>query len=205
MQTKIKNLRLQLDGLAQLTEELRPSHGIAVDITKLPNKTTIKEWLELYQSTGIAIADSNIGNPITVLNENSHIKNCHHKLLYAKAWLGKCLGELGVPTPYKNDGNRKSVEDIEETADKVTQVVGFPKNHHLDERIEVKDRGKELTHIEKVDWLRQEIEIVVNEIKDINTQGQNREFAIARTNAYNYACEARFELGFELERLRNEK
>ena len=111
-------------------------------------------------------------------------------LIMSKAWLGKALGELGVDTPYKNDGNRKSINDIEPTAD--TSSI---ENHF--------DALTPRNTIEWIDYARQEIEKVSDEIKNIPTQGLSREFAICRTNSWNLACEARMLLGFYLEFLRN--
>jgi len=155
--------------LATLTKSLNP----------------IKSNLEEQQVIG-----SNIEWKKVPDRNSKEIESCIKKLLFSKAWLGKCMGELGSPTPYVNDGKRKEVTDIEPTAD-----VSIS-NESLD--------YENATYIEKIDFIRQRIENISNKIKDINTQGQSREFAIARTNAYNYSCEARFELGFELERLKKE-
>lgn len=119
------------------------------------------------------------------------IYKIRRKLLpYAKAWLGKCLGELGIESPYKKDGERHSVSDIEPTAER---SPGFLVDINL---------WESMNHIEQIDYLREDLGKISEEIKHLSTSGQTREFAIARTNAYNYVCEARFELGFELENIR---
>lgn len=135
------------------------------------------------------------------LSPTSETLEAAHNLLYAKAWLGKCLAEIGVESPYKS--GYKTVDDIEPTADVANPLVLF---RRPDGTLRCKwpdgYNENEPSHIEKVDWLRIEIQKMTEEVKEIPTQGQSREFAIARTNAYNYLCEARFALGFELQRIK---
>lgn len=176
MVNEIKNLRVKIDGLARLTKELKP-------IKFLDNELEAMSWPK----------DLAAGNP-------KEIEEAVDNLYLAKAWLGKILQELDVPTPYKNDGNRKTVEDIEPTADEDkgnNTLVGY---NHLNGVFQ----WSKLNHIEKVDWLRQEIQGLVDTVKspDFASSFSTRELAIARTNAYNYLCEARFWLGFELQRIR---
>lgn len=153
MQEKVKQLRINIDALAQLTGELNCYN----------HETT------------------------TLSKEVFHSKE---SLYMAKAWLGKVMEELGVESPYKS--GYKTKQDIEPTADVA------PKGTFADYLT--------LTnHIEKVDYLRTQIESLVKEVKelDLNLEVRlSREFAIARTNAYNYLCEARFHLGFELQRIK---
>lgn len=167
MKEQIKQLRVSIDGLAQLTKELKPM-------------------------------DCNSNNP-GLKNNSPQIEKAYDSLILAKAWLGKMLGELGVDNPYKS--GYKTKEDIEPTQDvsEVLCTTGL-------EGIATNKTWKELNHIEKVDCLRTEIEKIVNEIKSIaRTDAQNftKEFNISRTNCYNHLCEARFWLGFELERIKN--
>jgi len=206
MKEQIKQLRVKLDGLAQLTKELKP--------------IVIREQLGLD------------GKYFNDYKNTVQIEKAYDSLILAKAWLGKVLGELNpkyciaeydifqhikkiveygddvdfltlkakelgqnysviVNTPYANDGNRKTVEDIEPTQDVSGPVLVF----------------EDFNHIEKVDWLRQEIEKLINIVKQISLAQQpdilfSREFSIARTNSYNHLCEARFWLGFELQRIK---
>lgn len=136
------------------------------------------------------------------LSPSKEIEKTYDSLILAKAWLGKVLGEIGEPTPYANDGNRKSVEDIEPTADKGFKYIQISETE--DYIINDGIKWSSLNHIEKVDWLREEIQLIVNIVKDIHISNYqvSREFNIARTNSYNYLSEARFHLGFELQRIR---
>lgn len=163
MKEQIKELRINIDGLAQLTKELCP--------------------------VKVAI--------ISGYKNSREIDKVVDSLYLAKAWLGKVLGELGVESPYPKDGTRKTIKDIEPTAD-VVKKIEFPYT------VIGVEKPKELCHIEKVDWLREEINRISIKVEDIDTKGQCREFSIARTNAYNYLCEARFHLGFELQRIKEE-
>jgi hypothetical protein len=170
MKARVKELRVKIDGLAQLTKDLEP------------------------------IRNMGFRNNKAYLFENSvEIEKAVDSLYLAKAWLGKILGELGEETPYANDGNRKIIEDIEPTAD-----VAREEDLH--------DGGwqwgeyQEKSHIEKVDWLREQTKKISDEVSKwyIHTQTPSREFAIARTNVYNYLCEARFWLSFELTRVKKD-
>ena len=157
---KIKELRVTIDGLAQMTKEMNENNTF-----------------------------------VGIMNFSIEIRNAHNSLILAKAWLGNLLGVIGEQTPYANDGKRSDVKDIEPVADK--QVWEY-----------FNDNWKEKNHIEKVDWLREKINKVIEPIqKDefiFHQPVKGREAAIARTNCYNHLCEARFHLGFELSRLRDE-
>lgn len=202
MKEEITKLRVQIDGLAQLTKDLRP----------INESSPFRNRHELHLEGWI---------------NSKEIEKAVDSLYLAKAWLGKVLGELGEETPYKNDGNRKEVKDIEPTADKYSFNKIPLEDNSIKDYFSVTDipsiLWSEKSHIEKVDFLRQEIEKVIKEVKEIpvgenikiiDVQGVlperfefksfSREFAIARTNCYNHLSEARFWLGFELERLKNE-
>lgn len=125
------------------------------------------------------------------------LPNAYNSAIFAKAWLGKALGEIGVENPYKS--GYKTKEDIEPTAD----VEVNPKWYTTEGDWSSKN------HIEKVDSIRTGIDSLVKEIVELGTPqiGETtftttREFAIARTNSYNHLCEARFWLGFELQRIK---
>lgn len=151
MQTKIKDLRVQADALAQYLKDLSVS------------------W-EITQAT--------------------------RSILFGKAWLGKLLGELGVESPYPKDGERHDLKDIEETADKASPTDKASLTYEVP--------FTDFNQIEMVDILRQKLNELVDEVVEINTTDHTREFSIARTNAYTKFSEARFWLGFELERIREE-
>lgn len=176
MVEEIRYLRLQIDGLAQLTEDLKP-----------------------------------LNNFIDGEYNSQEINNAVQSLYLAKAWLGRSLKVLDVPTPYKNDGKRKEVSDIEPTADVFPNPVvaegniPFPENYGGTPENPIK--WVKSSHIEKVDWLRQEIDKLDELLMTINYNGEFKVtdfFFLCYNNARTYLNEARFHLGFELQRLREE-
>lgn len=145
------------------------------------------------------------GNPDCIECDISYETNkSYDSLILAKGWLGKFLAELGAENPYKS--GYKTKEDIEPTAD-VSLPITLAKQ--LNTTKPIGSSVEEMNHIEKVDFLRTEIEKVIGEAK-ILSDGTfefkpSRESAIARTNAYNHLCEAKMWLGFELSRIKEEQ
>jgi hypothetical protein len=208
MKNQIKELRIEIDGLAQLTKELKP------------------------------IFIEYIGEREGYQDNSNEIKESHKSLLLAKCWLGKVLQELGEETPYKNDGNRKTVDDIEPVADTHTVLEQNKKENRFGKSVinlnNESVRWEELNHIEKVDFLRQEIKNIIDKYKNINNtlsvyyeeefnKLEIKECEILKSGGkfdlseeacklpnfelelqfvYKYLSEARFYLGFELQRLK---
>lgn len=110
-------------------------------------------------------------------------------LILGKAWLGKLLGEFDSPSPYPKDGTRKTVKDIEPTADRFEGEKVW---------------GEDATHISKIDVIRQRIQVISETTKTMELGRGTWGCNVARTSAYNSFCEARFWLGFEFERIRKE-
>src|SRR3989304_5586669 len=134
MEKQIKELRVKIDGLSQLIKDLKPYRNEICN----PPEFEIEEF-----------------------NTNSkEIEKSYDSLILAKAWLGKVLQELGIETPYKNDGNRKTVEDIEPTTDteSTADPMGLTHNNHLG----FVYTWSKKNHIEKVDWLRQQIDSITS-------------------------------------------
>lgn len=124
-----------------------------------------------------------------------HAKN---NILLSKCWLGKMLGAKGVSSPYKNDGNRKQISDIEPTADKNTGLS-------IEEEEHLVYTGK--NHIEKIDWIRTQLiylsENIIN-LRNGYCEAKHVDYEdVYQNQAHIRLCEARFWLGFELERIRN--
>lgn len=115
-------------------------------------------------------------------NNSKEIEKTVDSLYLGKAWLGKLLGELGNENPYGS--GYKTKEDIIPTQDTATLEISLDL----------------LTHIEKVDWLRTEIEKVAKELSTFNNEKLT--FKIYKEHSFKHLCEARFWLGFELERVR---
>ena len=196
---QIKQLRVEIDGLAQLCEALKP-------ITKPIGGLYRHEYEEM-----------------TVNSEE--IKEAVKSLKLSKAWLGKVLEQLGNENPYGS--GYKTVEDIVPTADVASRIEDYPvaPDHWPDGEVYK-------SHIEKVDWLRTEIKRLLGKIEkptvtiDVSSiKGDfNIEKYLEEMNKYGvmllepcvqvqsggidkaaqYLQEARFWLGFELGRIRDE-
>ena len=179
---QVKQLRVEIDGLAQLCEGLKP-------ITKPIGGLDRYEYEEMIVNS-------------------EEIKEAVKSLKLSKAWLGKVLEHLGSETPYVS--GYKTVEDMEPTADKAEIVCGCVGVDQVNDRDTSKDAftvaGKLVvenygTHIEKVDWLRTEIKSLIQKLHHNNPKGY---YDRALWKAEEYLCEARFWLGFELGRVRDE-
>lgn len=196
MQEQIKEIRVQLDGIAQLTKEL--GNVTKIEGKYIPEGINPDDFIKECKVKGFP------KEAITVWMPSKEVNKAYDSLILAKAWLGKVLEELGSETPYKNDGSRKEVKDIEPAADKpgidsTTFTIWLHKDF-------IQGEWYNKNHIEKVDWLREEIKnLIENKLLVLNgPPSTTRELAIARTNSYNHLCEARFWLGFELGRIRDE-
>ena len=155
MKQQVKELRVKIDGLAQLVNGLS--------------------------------------------EQSEEIKDSVKSLFLAKAWLGRVLGGLGEGTPYSNDGKRKTVEDIEPAADRKKEVNEFMAyKGGTGERDYV-----DFNHIEKVDWLREEIQKASEEYKDLWFTKCGDLQGFLYSVVYQHLSEARIHLGFELGRVRD--
>lgn len=188
---EVKQLRVKIDGISQLVKVLEP--------------------LREERFKGVYDPDSN-----TLISEihgrnyrinSPEIDKAYDSLILAKAWLGKVLGQLGEATPYKNDGYRNQVSDIEETADQGEIPLAYPViqvNHTKP----IGASTREMNHIEKADWLREEIKTIIDEDL-MMLVGRFSETPSGRPKMYyefiyKHLSEARFWLGFELQRIREE-
>ena len=125
---------------------------------------------------------------VELLPSSPETLSAKDSLLFGKAWLGKMLGMMGVETPYKNEGKRVAIEDIEPTADTA--------------EIELHEEWQTYTEVKKIDWLRQEIGLIVADVEAINRDKGGRRAGVLKENVYTNLCEARFWLGFRLEYIR---
>lgn len=133
------------------------------------------------------------------LHQSRQVDKCVDEILLSKAWLGKALGSLNVESPYPKDGDRKNVADIEKTADTADALV---MEDLLIEEADFHDKNP----VEKVDWLRQAIGKSITSAVTTLNYGVFAD-KIGTTiidNVITHLTEARFWLGFELERQKNE-
>jgi hypothetical protein len=224
---QIKQLRVSIDGLSQLTKELKPFPE-----NPLMTGVTSKELVRCYDS--LILAKAWLGKILGELAEKEFKIDLEKEYTFTiykspsdyeqVSYLGKNLPEdkkqllygqwlKDNTTPYANDGNRKTVEDIEPTADKGPSKKDFDPDsskdkwgitHPVIQNIEYPDGcfWNLLNHIEKVDYLRQEINKCVDLLPWELLQKSNIEIQV--NNCYTHLSEARFWLGWELSRLRDE-
>lgn len=217
---QLTTFRKKADALIQLVEKLNPNPCFITPMDAIPNGWSLEEFVEEFEKhpTTVLKAHRTSNDPIqTVLNPE--LANCLEQLKMAKAFAGKIMGELGKATPYANDGKRKTVADIEPTADR-------PSEEELDFwPMNTKDPENEgllnWNHIEKVDFLRQAIDQLIKmELYQISTQLKDWTYVVSTGDLNDKGVrislfeaevmaaltKARFWLGFELERIqKNEK
>ena len=196
---QIKELRVRIDGLYQLTKELKP---LLIDDGNDYN------WH--VQDVPLSETDnSRVGLDYFLTANSKEVNKAADSLILAKAWLGKLLGELGSENPYSS--GKREVKDIEPTAD--TAHAKFRFFRSMDGSIKLKredgeyrDIDDKIAHIEKVDWLRSEIEKIISKERNIKTtlQMYTPEISLITKNVYTHLCEAKMWLGFELRRVRDE-
>jgi hypothetical protein len=198
MKEQIKELRIQIDGLSQLVKELRPVGQFLIDISKLPNEASLEEVMGVFENVG----HDNVGHDkefiIPLPQQSKEIEKAYDSLILAKAWLGKILGKLEAESPYPKDGTRKTVDDIEPTADSI-KILEIEKDYIADKK------WSDMNHIEKVDWLRQEIQKIANKDFDVSLGSDvTDDYRLSRyaDNCEDHLSKARFWLGFELQRIR---
>lgn len=136
-----------------------------------------------------------------------HVFSCIESLSMAKAYVGKLLGEIGEPTPYKNDGNRRYIKDIEPT-DAVANKENKPDNIFESNGDYISEFSKN-TYTGQIDSLRELIQnyLIIPVIKIDDEEDYScalgREGAIYRTQVFIHLTDARLHLGFELGRIRD--
>jgi hypothetical protein len=197
MKTQIKELRVRIDGLAQLVESLgKPLIIVGNNIS--PDDIS-EELLKMWRGAPSNVIKLSNEKPVEHYSFNYNLYECHKSLRLAKAWLGKVLGELGEESPYKNDGKRKEVKDIEPPADKSAKSI-----------------LSNMTYVEKIDFLREDIKRIINDIKELNNKEMSSKgllymmqhiWIISKYQdcALFHLSEARFHLGFELQRIKEQE
>lgn len=199
MKNKVKELRAKIDGTAQLVKELKPQSQYRLNINAVPDGMTAEEFIYNFRQHGWELYDAQKGiDPIP--QQFKEIEKSYDSLILAKAWLGKVLGELGEKTPYKNDGKRKTVEDIEPASD--SEYVYHGRNYK-----KFLEDWDAKSYIEKVDWLRERIKECYEKFNTIsfsvNFKSLHKEpWLTMIPNINTYLSEARMWLGFELQRVK---
>lgn len=200
MVNQIKELRVKIDGLAQLTKSLNPVQrplAISIESIKKAGFTDMDEWFRVFNTTSIAFFDNENDFKVQSIHTPKELEKAYDSLILAKAWLGKVLGELGTESPYKS--GYKEIKDIEPTTD-TSKVKKYNINKSKEDSPEI--WFEDLNHIEKVDWLRTEIEQCIDLLPFEIVQTTKLELFI--NNSYTHLSEAKFWLGFELQRIKEQ-
>ena len=206
---QIKELRVKIDGLHQLTKDLKPNVKWEINVATIPPFFTVEEYIELFEKTNYSIVNMPEGDKTIreIPTQYKEIEDAAKSLLLAKAWLGKLLGELGSDNPYST--GKREVKDIEPTADAAHLNEGISEYSNIQVQLGVNPSEifnaeiyKRKNHIEKVDWLRSEIQSVIDEVyKILEINSRSR---LTGENAWRHLCEAKMWLGFEFGRVRDE-
>ena len=212
MKEQIKQLRVEIDGLTQLCEGLKPIKDGAAIHYRLKGLDLLSiHCTASERAVHKAKYEKEYDQVIRETSKNTdEIKEAVKSLKLSKAWLGKVLGDLGSENPYGS--GYKTVEDIVPETDKAKTVCGIMGVDGETPRLKAVDtftlNGKimseysQMSHIEKVDWLRTEIKAVIQRLSNIFNYN---EFGVSNGElARIYLQEARFWLGFELGRVRDE-
>lgn len=192
---KVKELRVKIDGLSQLVKQL--NNVVVLDLAKIPEGWDVDKWIYYIKTMNYQVVDNKDKPEIIDLNK-SEVINCYNSLILAKAWLGKILQELNVESPYKS--GYKTKEDIEPTADKAkNEVLNQEGALNIGDYLLLPNWGN-MSYIEKVDLLRTQIKKLVDNTEDFSLSVEGID--LEQGFVYKYLCEARFWLGFELQRIK---
>ena len=196
MKELIRDLRIEIDGLAQLCEELRPLKDGYLLHSRMKGLDLLSiHSTEAEKTAHRARYEKEYNQIIRETSKNTEeIKEAVKSLKLSKAWLGKVLESLGNENPYGS--GYKTVEDIVPTADVASRIVDYPVAPDTWPEGEVTK-----SHIEKVDWLRTEVKSLVQKLNKISIGGYS--YKDLETSS-KYLTEARFWLGFEMGRIKDE-
>jgi len=75
MEKQIRNLRIKIDGLAQLTKELSPKQKYIVDIAQMPKSLgwSLEQWLDVFNRSNYGIVNSEEQQQLEGINFNQFI------------------------------------------------------------------------------------------------------------------------------------
>lgn len=175
MEQQIKNMRVRIDALSQLAMNVLLSYPV-----KFPTKE----------------------NKLREYEFSKELQHAYDDLILAKAWLGKVLEFIGTESPYKNDGKRKTVADIEPTADQGVYIDPYSPDYLTNSGV----IWHEATAIEKIDFIRQRIKEKIENPETMMLESDHKYFneILSCLNHHSrHLNEARFWLGFELQRIRD--
>lgn len=120
----------------------------------------------------------------------------------SKMWLGKLLSFIGAQSPYANEKKIKTIQDIPPTAE---QAI-LSNNQELNEQFRA---FQNLNPLDAILLLRERLQFIADSIEndlDLDNEklsiSDQRLARVCKTNAWQYACEAKFDCGIALSKLR---
>lgn len=177
-------LRKQLDAYSQLTLEMKTMENLGISC----------DYKDVLDNKLLTEVVGHIGKTTT-----KELQAAANHILLAKAWTGKLLGYLSVPTPYEADKDRNEVADIKPTDARVDIGPWKERNNW--------SAKKDVQKISSLrDLLQTALDFIQGYFPATDAKIDNmRSFAICRTKIEEHLVEARFQFGFELARIRDEE
>ena len=205
----IKQMRLRVDSLYQTVYSLKPLYPryvLKIDQHRIPTdkhgeiQKAFQDFISGKKAHAVVLDGVEL-KPLQV-QQFPELLNASNELFLVKSWLGKFLGLLKEETPYKNDGQRSEVKDIEPTAD-TSQPMESSDSHIKDVDMIRELISKEIkTFIEFMDTAPDPFEL---EIKEEDMRNFHMQVGVIGINIFTHLSQARFYLGAELARIRKEE
>ncbi|KKM02234.1 hypothetical protein LCGC14_1786450 [marine sediment metagenome] len=152
----------------------------------------IKQLRLQLDGLGQLVHDLRLCHPGDFSENSAEVTLAETDVFFAKGWCGQLLSQLGQKTPYKNDGKRKGIKDIE------------PADDHISEFEDEASYGDK-NHIQKVDWLRQAIGVHKGQVLQWSMSPHtfviNQHALWCVQQIWIRLTDARMSLGFELQRI----
>ena len=193
MKQQIKNIRICIDSLIELTKTLYPDSFYVIDIAQRPDNISIEDYINQIKKTGVIISDSSKVN-IQNLNHKHmptfyrELEEAKKHLILAHKWLGKII-EYTTAETYLDD-------------DKVNPLI--MNDVYNESEFESKN------YIEKINYLIDKInEIIKTKPLDFDFSESDTPFETAYTheeyNLFQHLTEATFWLELEIDRVKEKE
>lgn len=174
MKEQVKELRVKIDGLAQLVKSLKP-----ITIDRAANhEESSKYWKENpnYDLQPVFTFDDK--------NLSKEASKAYDSLMLAKAWLGKVLEELGADNPYGT--GYKTKEDIHPAADvadlkSLYAIAKYRAFKDIECYVQYGNNHNELVSIAKE--LGEQYSVVINDCRFFIKQ--EKEYVFTKSRSFN--------------------
>jgi len=186
MKQQIKNIRICIDSLIELTKTLYPDSFYVIDIAQRPDNISIEDYINQIKKTGVIISDS---SKVNIQNLNhKHMPTFYRELEEAKKhliltykWLGKII-EYTTAETYLDD-------------DKVNPLI--MNDVYNESRFESKN------YIEKINYLIDKIKEIIE--TDPFMYVHETRYIPEEYNMFQHLTEATFWLELEIDRVKEKE